>query len=112
MACEKPVYAVHWNGTSYAVAFSPDGRQLAAGSNGDVTLWDWKSGQKLHTLAGDEKQQISLAYCRDGRLASGDWAGRIKLWDAAAGGEPLAAFSESRRPISALAFAKDGGRPA
>jgi WD40 repeat protein/serine/threonine protein kinase len=102
--------AVHGNGTAYAVAFSPDGRQLAAGSNGDVTLWDWRSGQKLHTLAGDEKQQISVAYCRDGRLASGNWAGHVKLWDAAAGGEPLAAFSESRRPISALAFDKDGGR--
>jgi WD40 repeat protein/serine/threonine protein kinase len=107
---EAPCDAVHGNGTAYAVAFSPDGRRLAVGNKGDVTLWDWKGGQILHTLAGDENQQVSVAFNRDGRLATGDWAGKIKLWDTAAGSELPGTFPETRRPISALAFNDDGGR--
>ncbi len=97
-------------GTAYAVAFSPDGRQLAAGSDGEVTVWDWRNRQVEHTFAGHQKHRITLAFSRDGRrLASGSWAGSVKLWDVA-GGEPLCTFPETRYPVTALAFDKDGGR--
>ncbi|HEY7425051.1 MAG TPA: serine/threonine-protein kinase, partial [Gemmataceae bacterium] len=95
-----------------AVAFSPlDGRQLAVGSEGDVTVWDWRNSQLLHTFAGHEKHRISVAFRRDGRrLASGNWAGSVKLWDAESGGELLHIFPETRHPVGALAFDTDGGR--
>ena len=92
-----PCDAVHIIGTAYAVAFSPDGRQLAAGSDGAVKVWDWRNKQLLHTFAGHERRRISVAFSRDGRrLASGSWWGSVKLWDAEAGGEPLRTFPESR----------------
>jgi WD40 repeat protein/serine/threonine protein kinase len=108
-----PCDVVHTNGAGYSVAFSPDGRQLAAGSDGAVKVWDWTKNQLLHTLPGHEKHGISVAYSRDGRLASGSFGGIVKLWDAEAGGEPLSTFpksSEVRQPIGALAFSQDGKR--
>jgi WD40 repeat protein/serine/threonine protein kinase len=106
-----PCDAVHGLGTAYAAAFSPDGRQLAVGSKGDVTVWDWRGGRIVRTFAGDERQQISVAFSGDGRrLASGNWAGSVRLWDAQAGGESPGTFSETHYPVSALAFNKDGDR--
>ena len=69
-----PCDAVRKFGTAYTVAFSPDGRQLAAGSDGAVRVWDWKNRQLLHTFPGHDKHSISVAFSRDGRrLASGSW---------------------------------------
>ena len=39
---DGPCDAIRKFGTAYTVAFSPDGRQLAAGSDGAVRVWDWK----------------------------------------------------------------------
>ncbi|MGE5192706.1 MAG: WD40 repeat domain-containing protein, partial [Deltaproteobacteria bacterium] len=103
--------AVHGNGTAYAVAFGPDGRMLAAGNQGVVTIWDWKSGQIVHRLPGRSQQQTSVAFSRDGRhFASGDWAGSIKLWDAETGRESPGAFPDTHYPVTALAFNDDGMR--
>src|SRR5262249_10179609 len=109
-----PCGAIHNVGTAYTVAFSPgDGRQLAAGSDGAVMVWDWRSRQLLHTLRGHQKGEIraiSVAFRRDGRrLASGSGPGRVHLWDPDAGGEPLRSFPNSGG-VAALAFSADGGR--
>src|SRR5262249_23157950 len=111
-----PCKALHNVGTAYTVAFSPgDGRQLAAGSDGAVMGWGWRSRQPLHTLAGHQKREIgaiSVAFSGDGqRLASGSGPGSVKLWDPdpEAGGEPLRSFPKSRG-VAALAFSPDGGR--
>jgi WD40 repeat protein/serine/threonine protein kinase len=108
----RPCDGVHVGGTAYAAAFSPiDGRLLAAGSDGAVTIWDSRNGQPLHKLGRTGKDRISVAFSRDGRrLASGNWEGSVKLWDAEAGGKPLCTFPETRYAVSALAFDKDGGR--
>jgi WD40 repeat protein len=58
------------------VAFSPDGRQIAAGlfSTNAVKAWDLASGQELLTLSGQAEARIVsyLAYSPDGaQLASG-----------------------------------------
>jgi WD40 repeat protein len=100
----------------HAAAFNPlDGRQLAAGNDGDVMVWDWRNGQLLRTFVGPKKQRTSVAFSRDGRrLASANWAGSVKLWDAGAGestvSEPLCPFPETHYPVAALAFDRDGGR--
>jgi WD40 repeat protein/serine/threonine protein kinase len=106
-----PCDSVHVSGTAYAAAFSPDGRQLVAGSAGDVKVWDWRNEKLLHTFAGNGKHRISVAFSRDGRLASATWGGSIKLWDAKATGEALPTIHEaSPHPVGALAFSPDGGR--
>jgi tRNA A-37 threonylcarbamoyl transferase component Bud32 len=55
------------NRTAYRVAFSPDGRRLAVGSDGAVNVWDWVQGQRLLTLPGHAKKAISVAFSPDGR---------------------------------------------
>ena len=98
-------------GRRTAVAFSPDGRRLAVGSDGAVTVWDWENQQPaLPPLRGHAKKGISVAFSRDGRrLASGSWSGEVMIWDAETG-KRLLTLSEHRHPVSAVAFSRDGRR--
>jgi WD40 repeat protein len=110
---DRPCDAVHLYGTAYAAAFSPDGRQLAAGSDGIVNLWDWRNDRILNTLRDHIKHPISVAFSRDGqRLASGDWRGVVRLWDTTSCElvRTLTERQETRHPVSALAFGPDGER--
>jgi len=34
------------------ITWSPDGKQLAAGNNGEVIVWDVNTGQQIHNIAG------------------------------------------------------------
>jgi WD40 repeat protein/serine/threonine protein kinase len=103
--------ADHNRGTAYCVAFSPDGRRLAAGNDGAVTIWDWETHQPaLPPLQGHAQKGICVAFSPDGRrLASGSWSGDVMIWDAQTG-ERLHTLSEHRHPVSALAFNRDGTR--
>lgn len=72
-------------GEVYAVAFSPDWRELASGSqDGTIKLWDPASGRELATILAHASCVNTLAYSPDGRtLASGSCDQKIKLWNAA-----------------------------
>jgi WD40 repeat protein len=68
------------------VAFSPDGRTLAAMTGGTLKLWDVTRGRVLRTLNVGEG--FRAAFSPDGRtLASTGGSGPIKVWDAATGRE-------------------------
>jgi WD40 repeat protein len=98
-------------GTACTAAFSPDGRRLAAGSGGEVRVWDWKDNRVLYTLVGHTRFPISVAFSRDGRqLASASTGDNLKLWGLE-GGEPLLrTFPPHGHPVGALAFSPDGER--
>ena len=67
---------------------SPDGRHLAAGSDGAVRVWDWKNRPTpVHTFPGPEYHSIRVAFSRDGRrlATGGTWEQGLKLWDAETG---------------------------
>ena len=68
----------------YSVAFSPDGKMLASGSeNNTIILWDVESRQPLgQPLEGHKDSVYSVAFSPDGKmLASGSWDNTIILWD-------------------------------
>ncbi len=99
------------------VAFSPDGKILAAASeNLTVELWNAETGAHIATLEGYDPyrgrvhQVFSLAFSPDGKiLATGTWHGSIKLWDVATRTE-ITTFTLSayRSRIMSLAFSPDG----
>jgi WD40 repeat protein/serine/threonine protein kinase len=65
------------------VAYSPDGRLLAAGSaDKTVRIWDLATGQESRTLIGHSDWVTDISFSPDGRrLASSSYDGTVKTWD-------------------------------
>jgi WD40 repeat protein len=71
------------NGELFCVAFSPNNRWIAAGSDGKVWLWDQeKLNAKPEKLSGPKSYVYSIDFSNDGRfLVAGSEEGKIWLWD-------------------------------
>jgi WD40 repeat protein len=72
------------------LAFSTDGRRLAAASRTRVRVWDVTTGQMLLVLSGapprpgDNGFNPRVTWSADGRLlAANNWDGSVSIWDAA-----------------------------
>lgn len=80
-----PVRIVTGAAEVFAVAFSPDGSQLAVGSSAKpeyVTLWDPRDGRRLGGLAGHSDSVLSVRFSRDGsRLLTGSYDNTARLWN-------------------------------
>lgn len=87
-----------------AIAFSPDGRYLAAASSG-LTVWlsDRTTGES-HDLAGHTGQAMSVAFDSAGaRVAAGDDTGTVRTWrtgDRSSAGPPVAAHGDQVRDVA------------
>ena len=88
------------------IQFSPDGTQLAAGSDIGVWLYDVKTGKEISLFPGVCQ---FLAFSPDGRyLASGGgklWESESQLWETATGRK--VSLTDARHPASALQFSED-----
>jgi WD40 repeat protein len=69
----------------HSIAYSPDGRRVAAGSNGQeaVKMWDLQSQEEVATLAGQGSFFTNLKFSTDGNtIAAKNWNGIIHFWTA------------------------------
>jgi WD40 repeat protein len=84
---------------THSVAFSPDARRLAIGSNGNeaIKLWDVESLQELLTLKGQGSMFNSTSFSPDGNLlASNNSRGILHIW-CAPSFEEIARLEAQRR---------------
>lgn len=107
------------------ITFSPDGKQIASGSeDGIIKLWDTVTGSLQQTLSGHSKEITAMAFLPDGKLImSGAHEGSVMLWDTTTGdrqdwfhlqppeergSSPYAlAFSADCRQIAAAGYSHD-----
>ena len=96
----------------WALAFSPDGKMLASGSQDKtVQLWDIEKRRKLATLEAHESWITAVAFSADGQtLATGDANKAIKLWHVDTHKE-RATLLGHKNTISTLTFAPEGASP-
>jgi WD40 repeat protein/tRNA A-37 threonylcarbamoyl transferase component Bud32 len=112
--CQGRASLPPYKGRATAVAFHPDGRQLATaggevGRPGQIKTWDMASGRLLRTFPRSHNNMITaLAFHPAGKvLASASDDGTIGLWEVDSGRE-LTHLTGHSEHVNSVAFSADG----
>jgi RNA polymerase sigma factor (sigma-70 family) len=91
------------------LAFSRNGRWLAAGTNNEkIRLWEAATGKELPALKVPLQSIMALAFSPDSRTLAGGCSDlTVRLWDMASGRERLR-LTGHQKMIRALAFSPNG----
>jgi eukaryotic-like serine/threonine-protein kinase len=91
------------------IAFSPDGRTIAASARGHtMKVWDVETGQQTKLFSGHSDSVFGVAFSPDGRklaTASGDQT--VKLWETATG-QLIRTFRGHADEVDDVAFSPEG----
>ncbi|MEL6499871.1 MAG: AAA-like domain-containing protein [Cyanobacteria bacterium J06623_1] len=90
-----------------AVAFNPNGRTFAVGSNdGKIRLFDL-NGKIKRTLTGHQGAISKLEYSTDGKiLVSVSWDRTIQIWQS--NGNPIKTITDNSQRLWGLTLSRDG----
>jgi WD40 repeat protein/tetratricopeptide (TPR) repeat protein len=113
----QPRFQLPHNDYAEAVVFTPDSSRILSGDrDSHVSVWDARSGKKIHELRGHVGNQWGLAVGPDGALATGDFPfpdldserHSVQLWNPRDGGL-LSTMHGHTSGIMALALHPQGG---
>ena len=103
------------HGRAFAVAYQPDGKKLASAGgefnrDGEIKIWDLRTGKLLQTLTGHKNAVTTLAYHPEKPiLASGSFDKTVKLWDLKTGKEIVTLLGHTDN-VNSVAFSPNGER--
>ena len=105
----KYLYLTCCVGSVYAVAITPDGKQIVYGGNDEIIkIRDIYSGVCIKTLEGHSSYVNSIAITPDGKkIVSGSYDNTIKIWDIESGA-CLKTIKGHSNGIESISIASDG----
>jgi WD40 repeat protein len=100
-------------GLVYHLAYSPDGRRLAASFSGKDGICVFDAGNNYRPLPSDTQygdHSLGAAFDRSGRLVTASFDGFVRLYAADRYETPIARFEASGHQLYSAAFSPDGTR--